>query len=132
MDQKKEVHEASLPLYKNRIEDQLDFTYDQLYNELPLDTEWGIKRTVTVQIVNIFWYGFKGHIAVETSSQFMLGSLLSSGNLNDAKVALPLLKGIRNYYPSFQINHATMDSGYDYPTYPISTFSSMFSALYFL
>lgn len=41
---------------------------------------------------NVFW--FKAHLAVGTKSQYILQSLFSSGNLNDGKAAIPLLKGI--------------------------------------
>lgn len=82
-------------------------------------SSWGLssvsKKLKNSDCKKVFWYGFKGHIAVETSSQFILEFLLSSGNLNDWKAAIPLLKGIYDHYPPFQIGHATMEAGYDYP-----------------
>ncbi|WP_416147930.1 transposase [Salipaludibacillus sp. HK11] len=109
----KEEFEASLPVYKKKIEDQLDIPFDNLEDEIPLGPEWGIKKNSDGK--NVFWYGFKGHIAVETKSQFILESLMSSGNLNDGKAAIPLLKGIQTHFPHFQMKHVTMDAGYDYP-----------------
>lgn len=109
----KEAYEASLPVYKKKIEGQLDVPYDTLEDEIPLAPEWGIKKNSDGQ--NVFWYGFKGHLAVETKSQFILGSLMSSGNLNDGKAAIPLLKGIQTHFPHFQMRHVMMDAGYDYP-----------------
>jgi len=43
-----------------------------------------------------------------------LGGLLSSGNLNEGKAAIPLLKGIVTTYPSYHFKYATMNAGYDY------------------
>jgi transposase len=40
--------------------------------------------------------------------------MMSSGNLNDGKAAIPLLKGIENLLPSFKIHYAILDAGYDY------------------
>ena len=36
---------------------------------------------------NVFWYGFKDHLAVGTQSQYILQSMMSSGNLNDGKAS---------------------------------------------
>lgn len=62
---------------------------------------------------NEFWFGYKGHLAVGTSSQYILQSLFSLGNLNDGKAAIPLLKVIDNL-PFSHIPYQTMDAGYDY------------------
>lgn len=40
--------------------------------------------------------------------------MLSSGNLNDGKAAIPLLKGVASQHPNFKLKYATMDAGYDY------------------
>src|SRR5690625_3269023 len=63
---------------------------------------------------NEFWFGYKGHLAVGTSSQYILQSLFSSGNLNDGKAAIPLLKGIDERLSLPNIRYETMDAGYDY------------------
>ncbi|WNF37354.1 hypothetical protein RJD24_02515 [Bacillaceae bacterium IKA-2] len=39
---------------------------------------------------------------------------MSSGNLNDGKMAIPLLKGIENTLPTLQWKLVIMDAGYDY------------------
>ena len=41
--------------------------------------------------------------------------MFSSGNLNDGKAAIPLLKGIKERLPKLKITYATMDAGYDVP-----------------
>lgn len=108
----KEAEEASLPIYKKKIEDQLDVSYDVLYDQIPLDPNWGKKKNSESK--NFAWYGFKGHFAVDTKSQFVLHSMMSSGSLNDGKVAIPLLKGIEDKMPFFQFKYAFLDAGYDY------------------
>ena len=79
---------------------------------MPLDPQWGIKKNSEGK--NMFWFGYKAHLAVGTKSQYIFQSLLSSGNLNDGKAAIPLLKGIQEKLPFLKIRYATMDAGYDY------------------
>src|SRR5690625_2496757 len=103
--------EANLPLYEKKIEAQLDVPLDELRAEVPQDPKWGVKKNSEGK--NVFWFGYKGHLAVGTSSQYILQSLFSSGNLNDGKAAISLLKGIENLsLPS--LRYQTMDAGYDY------------------
>ncbi|WP_026907634.1 transposase, partial [Paucisalibacillus globulus] len=103
--------EANLPLYDRKIEAQLDVPLAELRAEVPQDPKWGVKKNAEGQ--NIFWFGYKGHFAVGTSSQYILHALFSSGSLSDAKAAIPLLKGIheRLHLP---LRYQTMDAGYDY------------------
>jgi transposase len=61
----------------------------------------------------VFWFGYKAHLAVGTKSQYILQHLLSSGNLNDGKAAIPLLKGIQERLPMLTINKVMADAGYD-------------------
>jgi len=63
--------------------------------------------------VSEFWFGYKGHLAVGTSSQYILQSFFSSKNLNDRKATIPPLKGIE-YLKLSNIRYQTMDAGYDY------------------
>src|SRR5690606_17195438 len=76
------------------------------------DPQWGVKKNSEGK--NVFWYGYKAHLAVGTESQYILQSLFSSGNLNDGKAAIPLLKGIQEHVPLSTLRYATMDAGYDY------------------
>jgi len=103
--------EANLPIYEKKIEDQLDVPLDELRTEIPQTPKWGVKKNSEGK--NEFWFGYKGHLAVGTSSQYILQSFFSSGNLNDGKAAIPLLKGIENLKLS-NIRYQTMDAGYDY------------------
>lgn len=104
--------EAKLPLYKRKIEVQLDASLDALRTEIPQDPEWGIKKNSEGR--NVFWYGYKAHLAVGTTSQYILQSIFSSGNLNDGKAAIPLLKGIDEKLSLPNLRYETMDAGYDY------------------
>ena len=104
--------EANMPLYEKKIEAQLDASLTELRSEVPTDPKWGIKKNSDGK--NVFWFGYKAHLIVGTSSQYILDSLFSSGNLNDGKAAIPLLKGIHERFPQLRIRHQTMDAGYDY------------------
>lgn len=103
--------EANLPLYEKKIEAQLDAPLTKLRAEVPQDPKWGVKKNSEGK--NQFWFGYKGHFAIGTSSQYILQSLFSSGNLNDGKAAIPLLKGINKLNLPF-LRYQTMDAGYDY------------------
>lgn len=104
--------EASLSIYEKKIEAQLDVPLDELRAEIPQDPEWGIKKNSEGK--NVFWYGYKAHLTVGTTSQYILQSLFSSGSLNDGKAAISLLKGIQERLPLSTLRYHTMDAGYDY------------------
>jgi transposase len=108
----KAVEEANLPLYEKTIADQLDVPLSELRFSVPIHPKWGVKKSSEGK--NVFWYGFKCHLAVGTESQYIIQSLFSSGNLNDGKAAIPLLKGIQERLTSLNIKYAAMDAGYDY------------------
>ncbi|MDI4707123.1 transposase, partial [Pseudoalteromonas shioyasakiensis] len=103
--------DADLPLYDRKIEAQLDVPIVELRAEVPQDPKWGVKKNSEGK--NVFWYGYKGHLAVGTSSQYILQSLFSSGSLNDGKAAIPLLKGVDELPLPF-LRYEVMDAGYDY------------------
>jgi len=104
--------EANLPLYEKKIAAQLDVSLSALRAEVPKDPKWGVKKNSEGK--NVYWFGYKGHLAVGTSSQYILQSLFSSGNLNDGKAAIPLLKGINERLTLASLRYQTMDAGYDF------------------
>lgn len=104
--------DANLSIYEKPIEAQLDVPLEELRALIPLTPKWGIKKNSEGK--NAYWFGFKGHLAVGAESQYIFQSLLSSGNMNDGKAAIPLLKGIQKELQDLQISHVTMDAGYDY------------------
>ncbi|MEC0665474.1 IS1182 family transposase [Priestia flexa] len=111
--QEKAEREAALPLFEKKIEAQLGASLVELRSAVPLDPKWGIKKNSKGK--NVFWFGYKGHFAVGTKSQYILQSLFSSGNLTDGKAAIPLLKGIHERLSVLPISFSTLDAGYDYP-----------------
>src|SRR5699024_5839404 len=108
----KAEQEANMSLYDKKIEAQLDASLTELRDEVPQDPQWGVKKNSEGK--NEFWFGYKGHLAVGTTSQYILQSLFSSGNLNDGKAAIPLLKGIDEHLPLPNLHYQTMDAGYDF------------------
>jgi len=108
----KQAEEASKAIYEKDIAAQRNESYSALSEQMPLDPQWGIKKNSESN--NVFWYGYKAHLAVATSSQYILGAMLSSGNLNDGKAAIPLLKGLSYHHSHFKFRYATMDAGYDH------------------
>lgn len=104
--------EANLPIYEKKIEDQLDVPLAELRAEIPQEPQWGVKKNSEGK--NVFWYAYKAHLAVGTESQYILQSLFSSGNLNDGKAAIPLLKGIDERVQLSTLRYETMDAGYDF------------------
>ena len=104
--------EANLPIYEKKIEAQLTVDLSELRDEVPRNPQWGVKKNSEGK--NVYWYGYKGHLAVGTSSQYVLQSLFSSGSLNDGKAAIPLLKGVHERLSISTIRYQTMDAGYDY------------------
>lgn len=109
--QKQEEYEKK-SIFEKDIAAQLREPFHLLRDQMPLDPQWGVKKNSDGK--NVFWYGYKGHLAVGTQSQYILGALLSSGSLNDGKAAIPLLKGLALQHPDFSFKYATMDAGYDY------------------
>jgi transposase len=108
----KAEQEANLPLYDKKIEEQLDVPLAELRTKIPQDPKWGIKKNSEGK--NVFWYGYKAHLAVGSTSQYIFQSLFSSGNLNDGKAAIPLLKGLHERVPLSTLQYEVMDAGYDF------------------
>jgi len=66
-----------------------------------IEPNWGIKKNSDGK--NTFWFGFKGHLAVTTKSQYIIGSLMTSANLSDSKAAIPFKKSRRPISKAFQL-----------------------------
>lgn len=109
-DHQKLVEQSNMTLYEKTIVAQLDVPLEELRSEMPLEPAWGIKKNSEGK--NVFWYGYKAHLAVGSKSQYILQSIMSSGSLNDGKAAIPLLKGIEELPLSIQ--YGCMDAGYDF------------------
>lgn len=98
--------------YEKKIEDQLDLQLSQLRAGIPQDSKWGVKKNSEGQ--NVFWLGYKGHLAIGASSQYIPQSLFSSGSFNDGKAAIPSLKEINELASLPNLMDHTMDAGYDF------------------
>jgi transposase len=103
--------EENRPLFEKKVEAQLPYSYDELLKEIPLTPAWGVKKNSEGK--NVFWYGFKAHLLVDCKSQYILTAWLSSGNINDGKMAIPLLKGLAERHPDLPVSHVLADAGYD-------------------
>lgn len=69
----------------------------------------GVK--INSQGKNNFWFGYKGHYAVTTQSQYIVGGMMTSAFVSDVSVAIPLLRKL-NYLGIHQ-TVVLMDKGYD-------------------
>ena len=107
----KQAEHVARPIYEKEIVHQLAESADTLFKEAPLAPQWGVKKNSDGK--NIFWFGYKAHLAVSTKSQYILAGLMTSGNLNDGKAAIPLLKKIEQDLPTRFIA-GLFDAGYDY------------------
>lgn len=103
--------EANLTTYEKKLEDQLTIPTATLWQDIPIEPKWGVKKNSDGK--NTFWFGFKGHLAVSTKSQYIVACLMSSGSLSDSKAAIPLLKKVVEVMPN-QFTTAIFDAGYDY------------------
>src|SRR5690625_1722399 len=64
--------EDNLSIYQKKIEDQLDVSLAELRTEIPQEPKNNEGK-------NEYWFGYKDHLAVGTTSQYILQSLFSSG-----------------------------------------------------
>jgi transposase len=103
--------EENRPLFEKKVEAQLSYSYEELVKEIPLTPAWGVKKNSEGK--NVFWYGFKAHLLVDCKSQYILTALLSSGNINDGKMAIPLLKALAERHPDLPVSLVLADAGYD-------------------
>lgn len=110
-DKQKQEEEAQKSLYEKSISAQLDVPLEELRSQVPVQPDWGIKKNSEGK--NVFWHGYKAHLAVGTKSHYILRSLMSSGSMNDGKAAIALLKGIQVVLPH-RMRYGLMDAGYDY------------------
>ena len=55
------------------IPNPLDVSLDELRAEVPQDPKRGVKKNSEGK--NVFWFGYKGHLTVGTSSQYILQAL---------------------------------------------------------
>jgi transposase len=104
--------EAHKTVFEKTLEQLLPLTHEEIEAETPLDPTWGTKKNTDNK--KIFWYGYKGHFAVDCESQYILVALFSSAHVNDGKMSIPLLKALAARHPYLNIEHVLLDAGYDF------------------
>lgn len=100
--------EENRPLFEKKIEAQLPLDFKTIEHQIPKVPHWGIKKNSEEK--NVFWFGFKGHLLVDCKSQYILTSLFSSGNVNDGKMAIPLLKALNELHPDLKPSYMLANS----------------------
>lgn len=104
--------EAQKTVFEKTLEQLLPLTHEEIKAETPLDPTWGTKKNTDNK--KIFWFGYKGHFAVDCESQYILTALFSSAHVNDGKMSIPLLKALAARHPYLNIEHVLLDAGYDF------------------
>ncbi|AQY52285.1 hypothetical protein UE46_15515 [Listeria weihenstephanensis] len=91
------------------VAEQLTMSSEDLMRTIPNNPTWSIKKNSKGK--NMFWFGYKLHLAVSTTTQYIVGSLLSAAFVSDSSVAIPLLRQVTaiGSKPSYMM----MDKGYD-------------------
>lgn len=103
--------EANQATYEKELKEQLDIPLETLWSDVPVEPQWGVKKNSDGK--NVFWYGFKGHLAVATKSQYIVARIMTSANVSDSKLAIPLLKKIHQLCEG-HFTTGIYDAGYDY------------------
>ncbi|WP_212951619.1 transposase [Siminovitchia terrae] len=86
---KKQTSEYALPIYEKGLVHKLPESVEILFKESPIDPKWSVKKNSDGKT------GYKAHLAVSTKRQYILAGMKTSGNLNDGKAVIPLLKKIK-------------------------------------
>ncbi|EUJ31967.1 transposase, partial [Listeria cornellensis] len=74
------------------VAEQLMMPSEDLMQVIPSNPTWSIKKNSKGK--NMFWFGYKLHLAVSTTTQYIVGSLLSSAFVSDSSIAIPLLRKV--------------------------------------
>lgn len=101
---------------KKTTNPQIDSTIDQrnmstaaILDSLPVYPSWSGKKNS--QGKTTYWFGYKGHYAVSTESQYLLASLFTSAFVADMNIAIPLMRQVASL--GLSDCHIMMDKGYD-------------------
>ena len=102
---------SNLRTYEKELKEQVDIPLEVLWKDTPLEPNWGVKKNSDGK--NVFWYGFKGHLAVSTKSQYIVARIMTSASVSDSKLAIPLLKKVHQLSEG-HFSTGIFDAGYDY------------------
>lgn len=106
--------EAALPLMEKPLNVMTCYTLDEMLTAIPIEPNWGRKKEVASGRNSFKWYGYKLHAAVDCKSQYMLSFLVSAGNMSDPRMAIPLIRLLRQQRANLPMKHLLLDAGYDY------------------
>jgi len=116
--EKLEAYEASLPLFERKVAAMLPFTYEELLAEMPQYPSTGAKGDPRGTGRVMYWYGYKANLLVDTQSQYIVNGLFCSAHVHDQRLAIVLLKRLKQKLPTLKVKHVLADKGYDsYPVY---------------
>lgn len=104
--------ESAKNAFEKNLQGMLSHSLDEIETHTPQHPSWGTKKNTDNK--KIFWYGYKGHLAVDCDSQYILVALFSSAHVNDGKMSIPLIKALSERHPYLNIGHILADAGYDY------------------
>jgi transposase len=104
---------ASLTIFEKKVADMLDCSYTELLDEMPQYPSTGGKGDPRRNGRMMYWYGFKANLVVDAQSQFIVCGLFSSGHVSDQRLAIVLLKGLRQRFPNLCVKYVLADKGYD-------------------
>ena len=96
-----------MPKEESRLERQLKMSLEEMKKELPKQCDRGVKKGS--KGYPHFWTGYKLHIDCN-DGEIPISCLLSSASVNDAQVALPLMKMTADRVTSL---YDLMDAAYD-------------------
>lgn len=108
----KAEREAALPLMEKPVELMMQHSLEEMLEALPIEPAWGRKNDTRNN--SFKWFGYKVHLAVDCKSQYILASLFSAGNMSDSRIAVPLIRLLKERCPMLPTKHLVMDAGYDY------------------
>lgn len=89
--------------------DQALLSDQELFESLPIVPSWGIKANSKGK--NCYWFGYKGHLAVTSKSQYIVANLTTSAYVSDVNVAIPLIRHLKNLHSKTPF--VLKDRGYD-------------------
>ncbi|MGG1550243.1 transposase [Paenibacillus ferrarius] len=108
-----QAYKASLSWFERDVSDMLDASYDELIRDMPTEPGIGAKGDVRGKGTTKYWYGYRYHTVVDTASQYIVTGEICSANVSEQRVAIVMLKRIKERFSALKILHVLADKGYD-------------------
>lgn len=103
----------SLSLFEREVADMLPASYDELVADMPQYASTGAKGDPRGSGHVKYWYGYKLNVVVDCQSQYILTGATCSAHVSDQRLAIVLLKRIKERFPGLPVRHVLADKGYD-------------------